>query len=194
MTYQARDILHYNGQEYRLNQQLLEGYFEVYPEQRPKPKMVFSSLWRGYLATFEIKDNQLLVKDLGGFPLKSDGGAIAKKLFPNQNRYEWFSGFIRIDDDRGDWDEERPEATFEYLEIYKGDLVQKRTMDFEALQAFKARQFEYFKTTPAYDRAYAFWQKSTPHATAEEIQDQIYELLLRRYTTIPFDSPFLKQP
>jgi len=197
MTYQTRDFLYYNGQEYRLNQQLLKGYFEVYPERVPEREIVSTALRKGYLATFEIKDDQLFVRDIDRFTVKPNEGVLARQLFPNQNKYEWYSGLIRIDDYRGQADEEHPGATFEYLEFYKGDFVQKRTMDFEALQAFKARQFEYFKTTPDYDRACAAVQKRhfsifSKHMTEEEIQDRIYNRLLQEYATIIFDNPFLK--
>ena len=192
MTYQIRDTLIYEGQTYALNQELLEGYFAAYPEKRPEIEVVCTALWRGYQATFEIRDQQLFVKDLDGFMTQPDAGAFTQPLFPNQNKFEWYSGWIRIDNYRGDWDEEYEGATFEYLEIYKGNFIQKRTMDFEALQTFKALQFEYFKTTPAYERAFDLWRGNNPDLEDEKIQGYLYSSLLQRHTTLPFDSPFLQ--
>lgn len=188
MTVQIRDRLIYSGENYYLNEELLEGYFEEYPEKRPESKVSCSALWRGYRATFEIKDEQLLVDKLEMFADIDPNLKITKELFPNNNKFEWYSGLIRIDEYRGEWDDENEDAIFEYLEIYKGDLIQKRTMDFEELQIFKEYQFEYFKITEEYNKAYSLWRNNNPKMDVNKIDKYIYEGLLQRYSREIFDN------
>lgn len=63
-TAQFPDKINYNGKEYNLNSNPLEVYFEKNPNKRPKSEVRSSALWRGYVATFEIIDNQLFLKDI----------------------------------------------------------------------------------------------------------------------------------
>ena len=63
-TAQESDQLIYNGKMYSLSSNPLESYFEKYPDKRPRPEVMTSSLWRGYVATFEIRDSMLYVKDI----------------------------------------------------------------------------------------------------------------------------------
>jgi len=79
----------------------LESYFKKYPDKRPKVTYRCSGLWRGYVATFEIQDNHLLLKDialmLSGLAKDEKGNnhlrwkSIMNEVFPNHNvvRYDW---------------------------------------------------------------------------------------------------------
>ena len=43
----------------------MESFFNKYPEKHPKKDLSHSTaLWRGYLATFEIRGRQLYLKDI----------------------------------------------------------------------------------------------------------------------------------
>ena len=57
-TEQYSDILIYKGEEYILPVYYLEKYFEKYPDKKPNG-IISTALWRGYVAVFEIKENQL---------------------------------------------------------------------------------------------------------------------------------------
>lgn len=188
MTMQIPDKLHYNGEVYYLNQELLRGYFETFPEKKPESQIMTTALWRGYIATFELKDNQLFVKSLEIFEDLSLNTKLVDNLFPNKNKFEWYSGLIRIDSDRGYWDDEEVNHQFEYLEIFKGDFVQKRSMNFEELNEFKKLQFEYFKTTALYETVYDMWRGNNPDLEEEKIDGYIYDGLLRLYSREIFDN------
>ena len=55
----------YNGQIYNMYYIFpLEIYFDKFPDKFPKKGIRSSALQRGYIATFEIKDNQLYIKDI----------------------------------------------------------------------------------------------------------------------------------
>src|SRR5688572_23317569 len=65
-TVQKPDIIFYNGREYPLHSYPLEQYFEKYPDKRPtnKGRVMSTGLWRGYIATFEVTDGQVFLKDI----------------------------------------------------------------------------------------------------------------------------------
>ena len=151
MTKQAQDILHYNQTEYSLNQEILEEYFREYPEKRPENDFVSSAMWRGYIAEFQIRENQLYV-------LNRDYNLA--DLFPDNGRLEWYSGLIRIDDFGGEFSEEPKNGIFEYLEILKGNLIRHRKFDYEELQTFKKEQFKYFLISDEIELVYEFWRKN----------------------------------
>ena len=56
-TAQYPDKIIYNGKEYDLHSNPLEEYFQKNPDKKPKATMISTALWRGYVATFEIKNN-----------------------------------------------------------------------------------------------------------------------------------------
>jgi len=63
-TAQYPDKIIYNGKEYNMHSNPVEAYFEKNPDKRPKGGIMSTALWRGYVATFEVKDKQLFLKDI----------------------------------------------------------------------------------------------------------------------------------
>jgi hypothetical protein len=61
MTRQIRDTLLFEGEEHRLNDELLEAYFNEYPDRKPQSDVELTALWRGYVATFEVVADELLI-------------------------------------------------------------------------------------------------------------------------------------
>ena len=59
-TQQCCDTIIYNGHSYPTQLNLLEKYFDENPEKKPKIECMSTALWRGYIATFKIKDNRIL--------------------------------------------------------------------------------------------------------------------------------------
>lgn len=151
MTRQAGDILYFEGKQYFLNHYILDRYFLLHPDKKPVNDFVRTDMWRGYVAQFEIKDNQLFV-------LNKEYNF--RDLFPNNGKLEWYSGLIRIDDFRSEFDLEPPNGIFEYLEILKGDFIQKRVFDFDELQKFKNEQYEYFLLSEEIEAVYEFWRSN----------------------------------
>ncbi|WP_153395643.1 hypothetical protein [Chryseobacterium vaccae] len=64
MTQQIRDALLYKDKEYYLNNEILEYYFNEFPERKPENTGGFSACWRGYVAFFEIKNNELIIRKI----------------------------------------------------------------------------------------------------------------------------------
>lgn len=151
MTLQIQDKLLYKGEKYSLNQELLEPFFALYPDRKPPSPGMMTSLWRGYVAIFEIAEEQLWVKDISVIAdIELNWKSTLKHAFPDSRKYDWFSGFIRIDASRLDFQFDKPNMNFFFLEIREGKLIGEHVMDYFQLQQFKAEQFEQFKLTKSY--------------------------------------------
>ena len=160
MTQQIKDKLIFENQELYLNVQLIEEYFREFPEKRPKFEIQCTALWRGYVAKFEIKNNELIINELDwltdiDFNMKS----LRNEIFPN-NKFEWYSGLIRIDDFREEFDLEPDDGIFEYLQVENGNFIKKMVFDYKELQDFKREQYEYFLLSSEVEILYAFWKKN----------------------------------
>ena len=180
MTTQITDKLIYQNKEYYLNDELLEKYFRAFPEKKPETDNMCTALWRGYIATFEIRDNEFFVKEMEVLTDVDFGTAsILDKIFPDTKKFEWYSGLIRIDSFRGRFDSEPEDGVFEFLEIRNGDLIQKRVMNFEELQVFKKEQYIYFMMTDDKLPVYQLFKSNNEGITEERINKIIKEYILR---------------
>ena len=95
MTIQAGEILSYNGEKTTIATEPLKSYLET----RSDVGFIFKStgLVRGYIGTWEIKNNQLYLISLLGF-VDNNKKVDLSYLFPNITEVfaDWFSGDIRI--------------------------------------------------------------------------------------------------
>ena len=187
MTQQIKDKLIFENEEFELNVELVEAYFRAFPDKRPSFEISCSALWRGYVAVFEIKNNELLIKEIEwmtnlDFEMKS----LRNEVFPN-NKFEWYSGLIRIDDFRGEFDEEPENGIFEYLQIEKGNLIQKRIFNYTELQVFKKEQYDYFLISDEIETVYNFWRKNNENGiiNKESLNGTIFKYIME-YTRIVY--------
>ena len=95
MTIQAGDILTYRGEKTTIATEPLKSYLDT----RSDVGFIFKStgLVRGYIGTWEIKNNQLYLISLLGF-VDNNKKVDLSYLFPNKTEVfaDWFSGDIRI--------------------------------------------------------------------------------------------------
>ena len=179
MTRQIPDILYYKKRKFYLNQELLEDYFRENPDVKPAIDVLSTALWRGYTAQFEIRNNELLIKEIDW--LTGSNFEFTSKLsevFSDGNKFSWYSGLIRIDDFRGEFDNEPQDGVFEFLEILEGNLIQKRAMNYKELQSFKEEQYEYFMVFDDPNRIYELFKKNNADITEERVNEIIRERIL----------------
>src|SRR6478752_5797833 len=106
MAAQLPDLIILNGIQMDLYTNPLEEYWAMPKKKRP---LFFKliSCQRGYVATWEVKDKQLFLKELSGYFLKrfflfgrKKARYSIKQLFPKSKgrmiKAEWFSGKLRI--------------------------------------------------------------------------------------------------
>ena len=182
-TIQMADKIIYNGKVYLLRGKSvidsfypMEDYFNKYPDKRPKVEGATTRLWRKYVATYEIKDNQLYLKDieiLDDIELKS----VLNEIFPNQEllKIDWLTGLLAIPD--GNSNGNGVSERYIILEINEGNFMREKQIILnkdenfmnESLygndteyKLFKKKQFEVFKKTDEYQKAIARIKAARP--------------------------------
>ena len=176
MTQQIRDKLIYDGKEYYLNNEILEYYFDEFPKSKPESNSIMTDCWRGYCATFEIINNELIIKEFDLLDwFETDSEEKLKIDLFHKNKYSWFTGFIRIDDFRGKYDDENNEkGIYELLEIKNGNLVNHWKLNYNDFLAFKEILFLDFKETLKYNEAVSKWKSNNPMMKQNEIDKYIF--------------------
>ena len=163
-TAQIPDILVYKGKEHSLHNNPMEAYFEKHPKKQIRGGVTSTALWRGYVATFEFKEKNLVLKDIQvqNWDDKKDEtkwkSMRHKLVAANEDLViDWYSGLLLLP--RGKLVEYvhmgylSTYSEYSLLEIKKGVLTEERHMTLKEFQAFKKQQFEAFKKTDAYDKA-----------------------------------------
>lgn len=165
-TAQTPDKIIYRGKQYMLHSNPLEAYFEKNPDKRPTSGMTSSALWRGYVATFEIADNALMLKDIeimvskktedGSFDY--DWKSVIADVVPSGTKLkiDWMTGILVIPHGEiVDYVHMGYGSTFEnyiLIEVSNGDFVKAKEIGYKAYAAFRDRQFEAFKKTDEYKK------------------------------------------
>ncbi|WP_405415521.1 hypothetical protein [Maribacter sp. Asnod1-A12] len=153
VTAQYPDKLMYEGIIYELHTNPLESYFKKHPDK--KPEEVSSALWRGYVAHFEIIENQLLVTDLTT-PVYEENGeikweSIYTDIFTSNEKIviDWYSGILTLPyGEIVDYVHQGYASTYSnyiLLEIENGCFSEARNFDYKQFIAFKKKQFKAFE-------------------------------------------------
>jgi hypothetical protein len=96
MTMQDLDIIIIKGVQYSLWTFPLDTYWTKW-KRKPKVQVNRTSCWRGYVATWEIIDNVLYLKDIIYSTPEGDVGL--DYLFPKETgmiKADWFTGELRV--------------------------------------------------------------------------------------------------
>ena len=163
-TAQISDNLIYNGKEYGLHSNPMESYFEKFPDKRPKSEVMSTGLWRGYVATFEVKDGQLYLKDIEieigtkekNNEYKYSWKSVLNEVFPSQEliKIDWLTGLLVLPEGKVvNYVHMGYASTYEHyvlLEFENGNLKGEKQFGYEEYEKFKNKQFQAFKKTDEY--------------------------------------------
>jgi len=174
MTRQIPDKLIYLDKELFINVEILEPYFEKYPERKFLFTNIASALWRGYHATFVIEEGYLKVIEIQAWD-NLPQRKLFNTAFPDGGTMYWYSGFIRIDEDRGWYDDESPGMNFEFLQIKNGKLVKHWRLNYDELLIFKLYLFDAFVLTEDYNILIKKWRANNPKWDESAIDEIILE-------------------
>jgi hypothetical protein len=96
MTAQAGDHIHYQGEELTMATEPLEQYL-CRLENRPVFRVFSTACWRGYQASWTVREGKLWLTGLTGY-IKDYEMVGMDFLFPDRSEVfaEWFTGTIRI--------------------------------------------------------------------------------------------------
>jgi len=154
-TPQKMDLIIYEGKEFKCFGDILDDYFVVNPDKKPKIENIPSNLNRGYFATYLIKDKQLFVNNL-----QIHGGkkyiSVVKKVFPGykNHKLDWYTGLliIQVENFNENTDKRWPAnyISFIILEINQGNLIKTKPLGYKDFISFGERQYQEFKKTTEY--------------------------------------------
>ena len=173
MTAQIPDKIIYKGEKYPLHTNPMEDYFAKYPDKRPYSTVQSSALWRGYVATFEIIDNQLYLKDIEieigtndeQENYRSSRKSVINEVFPNQEtvKVDWMTGSLVLPSGKMvEYVHMGYASTYEHyilLEIENGDLKSEKQLGYEEYNNIRDQKFQDFKKTDEYQHMKARLQK-----------------------------------
>lgn len=193
-TAQYPDKIIYNGKEYNLYSNPLETYFKDHADKRPKGGIMSTALWRGYVATFEIRSNQLFLKDIeieywdSTHPKNTDTKwkSVLSEVFPDQQpiKIDWISGLLVLPYGKiVNYVHMGYGSTYEnyvLIEVKNGDFIKAREFDAESYEKYKDRQFEAFKKTDEYKKTKAQLKKD---GSTDEFIDSFLRSFATDYTT-----------
>ena len=193
-TAQYPDKIFYDGKEYSLHTNPLESYFEKNPDKRPKGGIMSSALWRGYVATFEMRDSQLFVKDIqvqywdttdkNNYDTKSK--TVMTEVFPDKKnvKVDWLSGLLVLPFGKlVNYVHMGYGSTYEnyfLLEIDKGNFIKSKQFDYKNYEIFKDKQFLAYKKTEAYKETKATLKKD---GSTDEFIDSFLRSFVTEYTS-----------
>ncbi len=194
ITAQYPDKITYDGTEYNLNSNPLEPYFDKNPDKRPG--MTSTALWRGYVAHFEIIENQLFVTDITRPISQKDAEgnyerkwvSIYKTIFPTPEKVkiDWYTGILILPHGKMvEYVHMGYASTYSkylLLEIDKGNFNEARIYKNKEFVRFKKRQFEIFEKTEEYKKLYAELKENDEYNDDKFIKSFISDFVIN-YTT-----------
>lgn len=166
-TAQAGDKLLMDGKEYSIHTNPLAPYLEKNPGKLPKRTVTSSALWRGYIATWTIKDDHLSLIDVQMMQATSQSkegsstemGSVMEHMFPGQKEIaaDWYTGHIIVPDGKlVNYIHMGYASTYEnyiLLRVENGVVTRKWKADRAEFIKFRDAQFTAFKKTEEYRKA-----------------------------------------
>ncbi|MES2826249.1 MAG: hypothetical protein V4732_21830 [Pseudomonadota bacterium] len=154
---QIPDLLLYDGKELTLDIYPLESYFEKYPEKKSNHNIMSTALRRGYIATFEFKDNFLTLNKLI-IPDWSQKERIERSVidtvFPDvkDRQLRWYNGLLVIP--IGEKNISFADESYFLFHIVEGKLMAIKKYNLNEYKKFKRRMFERYTKTEDYKKQY----------------------------------------
>ena len=196
-TAQYPDLIIYEKDTFALHSNPLEEYFDQYPDKRPKDGIISSALWRGYVATFEVKDGEVYVRDVEievwDKESKRDHDikwvSVMDQVFPEGGlKISWMNSILILPyGEMVDYVHMGYASTYSnyiLLEVVKGNVNRVKKLDYRAFVEFKEKQFQEFKKTDEYKKLVADLKKEG------ENDDAFIESFLKDFV-IDYTSKFL---
>jgi len=156
-TRQMPDYLDFEGKVYPLYQGGLLGlFFEKHPEK--KQDSTSSANWRGYIATYVVTNNILILKNIkhqvGRKKLEKQAiqiiyKSIKKEVFGDLDPViiDWYSGIIEIFE-KGDG--KLKQDKYILIEVKKGKVVEVKKLNPNEYEELKEKCYAVFKKTSEY--------------------------------------------
>jgi len=193
-TAQAPDKIVLNGKEYSLNTNPLSPYLQEMKWKAPEEAVISSANWRAYIATWEITDNKLILKDV---TIRVQSGerdtvkkSILREIFPSDETVvaTWFSGALIIPDG------ERTQyvhmgygsmySHYQIARVSKGNVTELVSLNGEEFSDYKDKKFLIFKGTDEYKKARVELLKDGSDMTPAQLDDFMKSFYAEEYLAL----------
>jgi len=153
------DRIIFKNDEYDYRFHHLEQYFNYYPEKRIVPNKDSTIINRGYIAVYEIYENELFLRDIRVIDTKSEENkyvSVREKFSPSKEEripLRWVNGVIIIGLGEDDFknDSLRPiNSDNLILEIRRGKVQRELKFGKEQMRVFKNFQWGKYQKTYEY--------------------------------------------
>jgi hypothetical protein len=199
-TAQESDVLFLDGKARAILTNPLEEYLSEHPEKRPTSGSQLTSLWRGYVAKWDIVDDMLSLADItvrqirfvDGESWPIETASVLSEVFPRQDSVPatWYTGYIIVPDGkRIEYVHMGYGSTYKryiVLTVREGRVTQREHFRAKEFREFRLKQFELYRKTDEYKNELAKLQDGSDR-TKEELEDFLFEFLSERYTNLIFD-------
>ena len=204
-TAQQGDVLVLNGKTYYIYTNPLRAFLEKNPGKIPESEIVSTSLWRGYVASWEVKDGRLVLTDVGILHSVKKSGesgfstelrSVMSEVFPGQKDVlaEWFTGHIIIPNGKlVNYVHMGYASTYEkyiILRVEHGVVTRNLAVDTAGFVKFRDAQFASFKKTEEYRKALAEATESDKKSggmSGEQTEEFLREYYSERYLSMIFE-------
>jgi len=199
------DSLMIDGQERAIITNPLQVFFGHNPGKLPKPDVFTFSNARGYVATWRVEKDKLVLTDIrvlcdfiaSSFVFRS----VMSEVFPDEKEVfaKWFTGRIFVPDGQVvDWVDQGYSSTYAkyiVLRVERGIVSRVSTMNHDEFVRFRDAQFEAYIKTEEYRRGIARGAAvpqmaggSVSEKDKEQAREMTRDLWVERYTSVIFDD------
>ncbi|MCP5162186.1 MAG: hypothetical protein H6999_00550 [Hahellaceae bacterium] len=191
-TAQATESLIYEGEAMATLSNPLEAYFN---DARPKPRKILkatcSAIWRGYLATWEVKGQTLYLNKIAKGSCSGNGADIPlAKIFPGKTsplKAAWFSGVLIIPEgEMVRYRHDEYESTYEHYRLVmvsSGKVGKVQRLDLDAFQKLRSERFVRYQSTEAYRQRFDKLRASGRYSKSEAEQ-RLYKTDMAYYLAV----------
>jgi hypothetical protein len=193
-TAQEPDKIIYEGKEYDLYTYPIIDNPGKYLEKWPESEITSTSLWRGYVATFEIKRKALFLIDIEidigseivDGKLYQSWKSVKDQVLPegDDQLVDSFTGILVLAYGYGEIAEDRyGYSSYILLDVKNGRLTGKRSLDYKQYEEFEEKQFQAYKKTDEYKH----WVEELKK---EELDQDMIDRFLRYQEVANYTSKF----
>lgn len=192
-TAQVPDTIRIDGEEHDLNTNPLSAHLESAGWEPPENIVISSANWRGYTASWEVRDDQLLLIDATVRLHGADRGdyvekSILAELFPSSPTgvpASWYSGALIVPQGEVthyvhmgyDSSYER----YHVLRVDAGRVTEHLELSGDEFEQYKDRKFEEFSATDEFKESLDRLRKDADGMT-EMTEEQIIGFMRSFYT------------
>ncbi|WP_223115451.1 hypothetical protein [Luteimonas suaedae] len=192
-TAQVPDYIRIDRVDHALNTNPLEPHLAHKNWKPPEDAAISSANWRGYIASWEVAQGQLVLNDVTIHVSSSEPGdyvakSILADLFPSTTTpvvADWYSGALIISEGEithyvhmgyGSSYER-----YQVLRVASGKVIERLQLSADEFERYKAEKFKAFTTTDEFKESIANMRKDVDTRTDEQLFDFIKSYYAERY-------------